>query len=136
MNIKKGTIVEEKNSFNEEDINLFAKTTGDFNPLHTDIQFAENSMFKDKIVHGMLVASTISKILGTKCPGPGTIYLSQTLKFLQPVKINESFTTRIELIDIIKKKRNPRFLFKTTCINEKEEIILEGEALVINPNIS
>lgn len=136
MKLEIGTSVKEKNCFTEDDVNCFAKITGDCNPLHIDKQFAEKSIFKETVVHGMLVASTISKILGTKCPGPGTIYLSQNLKFLLPVKINETFTTKIEVIDIIEGKRNPRYIFKTTCINEEEEIILEGEALVINLNIS
>jgi 3-hydroxybutyryl-CoA dehydratase len=139
MEVEIGKKIQDINRFTESDIKKYSEISGDKNPLHIDESFAKRSMFGERIVHGMLVASTISKLLGTVYPGPGTIYLSQSLKFLGPVRLGEKFTTNIELIEIIENKdknKTPRLRFRTWCTKE-DEVILEGEAVVIkkNPNL-
>jgi 3-hydroxybutyryl-CoA dehydratase len=114
----------------EDMINGFAKYTGDKNPVHLDVQFASKTMFKNRIAHGFLIGSFISAVLGNDFPGQGTIYLSQTLKFKAPVFINDTITVVIEVIDI---PIENRVLLKTTCTNQNNIIVIEGEALVIPP---
>src|SRR5215813_14647427 len=81
----------------EADIVLFAGISGDTNPVHLDEDFAKSTMFKGRIAHGMLSASFISTVFGTKLPGPGAIYVSQNLKFKAPVRIGDTVTARVEL---------------------------------------
>ena len=112
----------------EEAIKGFAEATGDFNPLHLDKEYAKNTVFKTPIAHGMLVASLISNIIGTKLPGPGTVYLSQTLVFKRPVKINDTISAEVEVSKIDEDKR--RVTLTTYCRNQDGLIVLEGEAIV------
>ena len=84
----------------EEIINKYAEMVGDFNPLHIDEGYAKKTIFKGRIVHGMLTASLISTVLGTKLPGPGSIYLSQTIKFLKPARIGDTITAIVEVTNI------------------------------------
>ncbi len=84
----------------EADIILFAGITGDFNPAHIDEEYAQNSMFKGRIAHGMLSAGFISATLAMKLPGPGTIYLSQSMKFKAPVRIGDTVKTTVTVTDI------------------------------------
>ncbi|MBV1951552.1 MAG: MaoC family dehydratase [Cycloclasticus sp.] len=84
----------------EADIVLFAGITGDFNPAHIDEEYAQNSMFKGRIAHGMLSAGFISATLAMKLPGPGTIYLSQNMKFKAPVRIGDTVKTTVTVTDI------------------------------------
>jgi 3-hydroxybutyryl-CoA dehydratase len=93
--------------------------------------YAEKTFFKTRIAHGMLVAGFISAILGTKLPGPGTIYLEQTLKFLAPVRIGDTITARVEAAEIMNDRN--RIRFKTTCNNQEGTTVLDGEALVMAP---
>lgn len=108
----------------------FANISGDRNPIHLDDNYAAKTLFKKRIAHGFLVGSLISSILGNDYPGEGTIYLSQTMKFLAPVYIEDEITTTVELIEIQDKGR---LLFNTFCINQDKKVVLEGEALVIGP---
>jgi len=113
----------------EDDIGLFAKVTGDYNPVHINTEFAERTRFKARIVHGMLSAGLISAVLGTKLPGPGGIYLSQSLKFVRPVWIGDILTAEVEVIDWNPVKKIIRL--NTRCFNQAGEEVLTGEAILL-----
>ncbi|HEU0078543.1 MAG TPA: MaoC family dehydratase [Longimicrobiaceae bacterium] len=115
----------------EADVVLFAGITGDFNPAHLDQVYAEKSRFGGRIAHGMLSAGFISAALAMRLPGPGTIYLSQSLRFLRPVRIGDTVTARVEVAELFPAKRRVRLL--TTCANQDGEALVEGEALVMVP---
>lgn len=115
----------------EADILLFAGVSGDTNPVHIDAEAAARSMFKERIAHGMLSASLISTVLGTRLPGPGTIYLAQTLKFRAPVRIGSTVTATAEVTALDPAKK--RATLKTTCTVEGKPVI-EGEAVVMVPS--
>lgn len=115
----------------ETDVYLYAGITGDFNPAHINQVYAEGTMFKRRIAHGMLTAGLISQVLGMKLPGPGTIYLSQELKFMKPVRIGDTIHAEVEVEEVIKEKN--RVILKTTCKNQDDEIVLDGKAVVMAP---
>ena len=115
----------------EGDIELFARVTGDFNPLHLDHAYAEKTMFKGRIAHGLLSVGLVSAVLGNILPGHGTIYLSQEVKFLSPVRIGDTITARVEVIELILEKN--RVKFKTTCTNQKGEVVVDGTAWSLCP---
>ncbi|MFN6956135.1 MAG: MaoC family dehydratase [Acetobacteraceae bacterium] len=115
----------------EADILLFAAVSGDTNPVHINAEFAAGTMFKERIAHGMLSAGLISTVLGTRLPGPGTIYLSQTLKFRAPVRIGDTVTATATVASLDAAKK--RATLTTICtVNGKP--VLEGEALVLVPS--
>ncbi|HAU32597.1 MAG TPA: enoyl-CoA hydratase [Desulfotomaculum sp.] len=116
-------------TISEEDVNLFAGITQDFNPLHMQDEYARESIFKRRVAHGMLTASLISAVIGTVLPGPGTIYLEQTLKFHAPAFIGDTITALVEVIDKAPGKK--RIQLKTTCKNQNDQLILSGQALVM-----
>lgn len=126
-----GMAAELAKTYDEWDIDVFAALTGDLNPAHVDEAFAVKTIFHGKIAHGMLTASLISAVLGMKLPGPGTIYLSQELRFLHPVRIGDTITARVEVIELVKEKNLARL--RTTCTNQEGELVLEGTALVMPP---
>lgn len=115
----------------ECDIYCYAGLTGDLNPAHINQQYAQDTFFKERIAHGMLSAGFISAILGTRLPGPGTVYLKQDLKFLAPVKINDTVTAKVEVAELILEKN--RVILKTTCENQEGTVVLEGNATVSPP---
>lgn len=115
----------------ESDVTLFAGITGDFNPVHVDAVAARASTFGGRIAHGMLTAGLVSAVLGTRLPGPGCIYVGQTLRFTRPVRIGDTVTARVEVTDVIEERR--RILLDTTCRNQDGETVLEGEAEVLIP---
>ncbi len=115
----------------DSDIVKFAEVSGDTNPLHLDDAFAKTTRFKERIAHGMLSAGFISTILGTQLPGPGSIYMSQSLRFKAPVRIGDTVTARAEIIDIRADKK--RVTLATTC-TVGGEVVIEGEALVMVPS--
>ena len=115
----------------ETDIYMYAGITGDFNPAHVNKVFAAQSIFKAPVAHGMLSAGLISAILGTKLPGPGTIYLSQTLEFRAPVKYNDTISARVKVLEKIFEKRHIRL--ETICYNQNDEVVIRGEARVLIP---
>lgn len=115
--------------FTEEDISDFAKVSGDYNPIHMDSEAAAKSRFGERIVHGMLSAGLISAVIGTKMPGDGAIYLEQTVKFLLPVYIGDEITANVEVAEI-KNEEKGIYRLKTTCVNQKDEIVIDGEAVV------
>jgi 3-hydroxybutyryl-CoA dehydratase len=114
----------------EADILLFAAVSTDTNPVHIDADAAAASVFKQRIAHGMLSASLISAVLGTRLPGPGTIYLSQTLAFRRPVTIGATVIATVEIVALDPAKR--RVTLKTTC-TVAGKIVIDGEAVVIAP---
>jgi 3-hydroxybutyryl-CoA dehydratase len=127
--IKIGLTAEYKKIITEEDIEKFSEVSGDYNPVHMDEEYANQTIFQGRIAHGMLSASFISTVLASKLPGPGTIYLKQNLVFRNPVRIGDQITTRVEVIS--KNDEKKRIRLKTTCINQEEEIVIDGEALVM-----
>ena len=114
----------------EEDVFLFAGITGDRNPVHISKEFAAKTRFGERIAHGILTAGLISAVIGMKLPGPGCLYLSQTLQFLAPVKIGDEITARAEVMEVISEKR---LKLKTQCLNQRKEVVLEGEAIIVPP---
>lgn len=114
----------------EADILMFAAVSGDTNPVHIDAEHAAGTMFKQRIAHGMLSAGLISAVLGTRLPGPGTIYMGQTLKFRAPVKIGDTVTAVVEVTALDPAKR--RATLSTTCLVGGKPVI-EGEATVMVP---
>ncbi|WP_376788558.1 MaoC family dehydratase [Thermoflexus sp.] len=111
------------------DVEAFAALTGDDNPLHLDEAFARNTRFGRPVVHGMLVAGLISAVLGRMLPGPGTIYLRQTLEFRRPVYPGDTITAVVEVVDIREDK--PIVTLATRCLNQHGEEVLRGEATVL-----
>lgn len=126
---KVGDCAEVSKVITEEDVYLFAGITGDRNPIHTSNDFAQKTRFGERIAHGLLTAGLVSAALGMKLPGPGSIPLSQTLKFLAPVKIGDQITARIQIEEI----GEDGLRFKTRCFNQNSELVLDGEAIVEPP---
>ncbi|MGP8001699.1 MAG: MaoC family dehydratase [Streptosporangiaceae bacterium] len=112
----------------EADVMLFAGLSGDFNPIHIDAEYAKESMFKERIAHGMLASSLISAVLGTRLPGPNSIYLGQELKFTAPVKIGDTITA----VATVTEKRDDKRIIKlrTTASNQRGEMVIDGSAVV------
>ncbi len=117
-------------TISESDVYLFAGLTGDFNPLHMNEEVAKKSIFKTRVVHGLMVAGLISAVLGLKLPGPGTIYLSQELRFVKPVRIGDTIRAEVEVIELLPKNR---VKLKTICINQRGEVVIDGSAIVLVP---
>lgn len=114
----------------EADILMFAGVSGDTNPVHLDAEYAATTPFKERIAHGMLSAGLISAVLGTKLPGPGAIYVGQTLKFKAPVRIGDTVTAKAEVIELDPGKK--RVVLRTTCAI-KGRTVVDGEATVMVP---
>jgi 3-hydroxybutyryl-CoA dehydratase len=129
--ISAGQTAEFAKTVTETDVMLFAGITGDFNPAHVNAVEAERGRFGGRIAHGLLSAGFISTVLAMKLPGPGTIYMSQNLRFLMPVMIGDTVTARVEVMEVIAEKRRVRLL--TTVSNQRGEPVIEGEALVMIP---
>lgn len=115
------------------DIEAFATVSGDHNPVHLDEAFAKTTRFKGRIAHGMLGASFISTVLASKLPGPGTIYLGQTLSFKRPVRPGENVEARVTVAEILRDKGH--VVLKTQC-RVGETVVIDGEATVLAPQRS
>ena len=115
----------------EGDIELFARATGDFNPVHLDPAYAEKTMFKGRIAHGLLSVGFFSTILGNILPGHGTIYLSQEVKFLAPVRIGDTITAKVDLLELIPEKNRAKF--RTSCVNQNGKLVVDGIAWTMPP---
>ncbi len=115
----------------EADIVLFAGVSGDTNPVHLNEEFAQQTMFKGRIAHGMLSVGFISTVFGTKLPGPGCIYISQNLRFKGPVKIGDTVIAKVELVELIPEKK--RANFKTVC-TVGNSVVIDGEATIMVPS--
>lgn len=129
--IKVGDKTSVVKTIGESDVYLFAGITGDLNPAHTNQVVAEQTIFKGRIAHGILISGLISTCLGMQLPGPGTIYLSQNLKFTAPVHIGDTITAEVEAIEIIADRN--RVKFKTVCTNQDGKVVIDGEAIVMPP---
>ena len=115
----------------ETHVTMFAGIIGDFNPVHLNEEAAKNSPFKGRISHGMLVGSLFSSVLGTKLPGNGSIYLSQELRFVKPVYLNDTITATVTVKEIIAEKN--RVIFDTVATNQNDEVVITGTALIMPP---
>ncbi|MDQ7782265.1 MAG: MaoC family dehydratase [Desulfomonilaceae bacterium] len=120
-------------SISPEEIGQFAAVSGDFNPVHVDEEFAGKTRFGGRIAHGMWSASLISAVLGTKLPGPGTIYLSQTLAFKAPVRPGETITATVKVTKVREDKRI--VTLHTYCENAEGQRIVDGEAVVLHEEV-
>ena len=112
-----------------EMIHAFAQLTGDTNPVHLDDAYAAGTRFGRRIAHGMIAAGLISAALANDLPGPGTVYLSQTLQFKAPVFPGDTITTTVKVKTVRPDK--PIVTLVTMCTNQEEKIVLEGEAVVL-----
>ena len=128
--IEVGMSVSYSQTITDSDIKEFAGISGDRNPIHLDEEYANNSRFKKRIVHGMMTASFFSALFGTKIPGEGCVYVSQSLKFKKPVYLGDTVTALVQVIDIDIIKR--RVFFKTIC-KVKGKIVTDGEAELYVP---
>lgn len=104
--------------------------SGDRNPVHMDAEFAAGTLFKERIAHGMFSGALISAAVACTMPGPGTIYLGQTMKFTRPVKINDTLTVRLEILEKLPKNR---VRIATRVFNQNDELVVDGEAEVLAP---
>lgn len=114
----------------EADLLMFAGVSGDTNPIHLDQDFASRTIFEGRIAHGMLTASLVSTVLGTKLPGPGAIYVSQNLRFLAPVRIGDTVIARAAISHLNNERR--RATFETVCLVGDIKV-LDGEAILMVP---
>ena len=115
----------------ERDIELFGKITGDYNPAHFDAEYASKTIFKKRISHGMLIGSLFSKLLGMELPGPGSIYISQTLRFRRPVYFGDKIKAEITVKEINIEKN--RVIFDCIAYNQNNEKVVVGEAELMPP---
>lgn len=128
--LKEGDSATFSRTLTEDELVLFAAVSGDVNPVHLDSEFAAESMFKERIAHGMWSGSLISAALATVMPGPGTIYLEQSLSFKRPVKLTDTLTVKLT---VLKKEPKNRVVFDCDVRNQKDEKVVVGEAKVIAP---
>ncbi len=115
----------------ESDVYTFAGLSGDMNPAHINEEYAKTTRFGGRIAHGMLSAGLISAVIGMQLPGPGTVYMGQTLKFLSPVRIGDTVTASVKVLSIDEARR--RGVLETTCTNQDGTLLVSGEAKVLLP---
>jgi len=132
--LRVGDAAEFGKTVSESDIYLYAGVTGDFNPAHLNEVYAGKTYFKTRIAQGMLTAGFISGLLGVSLPGPGTIYIRQELDFMAPVRIGDTITARVEVVEILNEKNRVRL--RTTCVNQEGVLVLDGQAIVSPPKAS
>ena len=116
-------------SFSQQDVIDFARVTGDNNPVHLDEEFASKTIFKKRVMHGMLGACIFSKVFGTLFPGDGTIYLSQSVSFLRPMLVDTTYEAQFEVVEILEKNRAR---IATNIVNSEGKKIVVGEAVIMN----
>ena len=117
-------------TLSEDELVLFAAVSGDVNPVHLDSAFAAESMFKERIAHGMWSGSLISAALATVMPGPGTIYLEQSLTFKRPVRLDDTLTVSLT---VVRKEPKNRVVLQCDVRNQNNQVVVTGEAKVIAP---
>ncbi|MEO1722238.1 MAG: bifunctional enoyl-CoA hydratase/phosphate acetyltransferase [Pseudomonadota bacterium] len=130
--IEVGDTAELVRTLQAQDIDAFAAVSGDVNPAHVDQEFAEGDIFHKVVAHGMWGGALISNVLGTQLPGPGTIYLDQSLRFLKPVGIGDTVTVRVTVAEKHPKKK--RLTLDCLCTNSDGEAVITGQAVVIAPD--
>lgn len=128
--LKPGMSASFEKTVSERDVALFGEVSGDMNPVHFDEEYARKTVFRGRIVHGVLCLSYISTVLGMKMPGPGTIFMSANSRFKAPVRIGDAVATTCTVREIVAEKR--RVLFDCVC-RVGETVVVEGEALVMAP---
>ena len=129
-NLEVGQQASLERTVEERDIQLFAAVSGDNNPVHLDAAFAAETMFKERIAHGMFSGALISAAIACQLPGPGTIYLGQSLKFSRPVKLGDSLRVELEVLEKLPKFR---VRLATRVFNQNGEQVVDGEAEVLAP---
>ncbi|UVE18887.1 MaoC family dehydratase [Pseudomonas sp. LS44] len=114
----------------ERDIQLFAALSGDHNPVHLDAEYAAGTPFKERIAHGMFSGALISAAVASTLPGPGTIYIGQTMSFTRPVKFGDTLTVRLEILEKL-----PKFRVRvaTRVFNQNDELVVDGAAEILAP---
>ncbi len=117
-------------SVEERDVQLFAAVSRDHNPVHLDAEFAAKTMFKERIAHGMFSGALISAAIACELPGPGTIYLGQQMRFTRPVKLGDTLTVELEVLEKLPKGR---VRIATRVFNQNAEQVVDGEAEVLAP---
>ena len=127
-NIAVGDRAEFSKTVAESDIYQYAGVTGDFNPAHVNEEYASKTFFKTRIAHGMLSAGFISNVLGNQLPGPGAVYIRQSLNFLAPVRIGDTITAVVEVTDVNTEKN--RVTLKTGCVTQAGVQVIDGEAVL------
>ena len=115
----------------ERDVQLFAAVSGDVNPVHLDAEFAATTQFKNRIAHGMLSGAVISAAIAMELPGPGTIYLGQTLRFRAPVELDDTITVKLEVVD--KKDKRDFVTLECNVYNQHDKLVVSGSAEVMAP---
>lgn len=123
-----GQTAEYSKTVTDADVMAFAGVTGDFNPVHVDAEAAARTRFGGRIAHGMLGGGLISAAIANRLPGPGSIYLAQSLKFTAPVRLDDTVTVTVEVIELLPKKR---VRLSTRCRNQNGEAVIDGEATVL-----
>ena len=127
--IKIGEKAEFTRQIQQKDVEAFSQLTGDFNPIHLDEQFAKRTFFRGRIVQGMLTSSFLSRIIGMSLPGRGGIYLSQSLKFLKPVRVDD--TIRVVAAVTQRNEENQTLVLSTEIFNSRNEPVVTGQAEVM-----
>lgn len=115
----------------EKDIQIFAILSGDINPAHVDVEYAQSDLFHKIVGHGMWSAALISTVLGTQLPGPGTIYVGQSIEFKKPVAIGDTLTVKLTVIEKVAGKN--RIMFDCKCTNQDDQVVMQGKAEVVAP---
>ncbi len=128
MKFEIGQKAESVKVITQEDIKLFGVLSGDKNPIHFDSEYAKTTPFQKVIAPGLYVASFISAVLANQLPGPGSIYLSQEVRFMSPVFIGDAITTQVEVLSVRNDKNILELL--TVCKNQSGQVVLKGKALV------
>lgn len=126
--IKLGDTATFSKTVTESDVYLLAGISGDMNPAHIDESYASKTFFKTRIAHGMLPAGFISAVMGMQLPGPGSIYMKQELEFLAPVRIGDTITAKVEVMELDEEEN--RVELRTSCSNQNGKLVLDGKALV------
>jgi acyl dehydratase len=124
---KVGDSVKETRTITDQDVRDYARVSGDNNPVHLDDAYAATTRFKRRIAHGMLVASMLTKLAGMKLPGPGAIYMSQSLKFKGPCYIGDTVTAELTVTNVRADK--PIVTISTIIRSDKGEVLIEGEGM-------
>ena len=124
-----GDVAEVTRCVDADGVAELVDAVGDYNPIHSDREYAAGTPFKEPIAPGVFTAGLISAAIGTKLPGPGAIYLSQSLKFLKPVKLGDTITARVTIVEVLGERN--RIRLSTVCVNQRGEDVLTGEAWVM-----
>jgi len=127
--LKVGQSAERTKLMTESLVNAYAELTGDFSPVHIDEAAAAKTRFGTRIAHGMLSVSFLSAVIGMDLPGPGTIWVAQALKFKQAVKLGDTITWRVEVLELFPEKK--RATLSTVCRNQRGETVIEGDGTIL-----